>query len=562
MHISLDAALQRPPLPGTVGDKLLTAFPGAAAAYSLRALNGNANDVVRVRRDGDNDERNFTADGLSLRVTDFVNGTEETSLPGDLVTPFAAYSLRKVRTLYTGDAVQIRRASDNIEVNVAFDSNNEVSTSSAITNVTESPDAGDTSATTLGEFLSGNDGFVVTWYDQSGNGNHATQGTASGQPKIAASGSLLTNGISFDGDLSLQKITTDTTTAASIFGVFTKGTSSASGSRPMGYQEAATTGTNSLAFAMDNTLRFDGASTSAGSQTIPTSGLFLATTIKVSNTEANNFVNGASNIANSSLTLNDTDVRPTLGHSNTTPTFTYDGNIKEAIFYNSDQSANRFKIESNINNHYGLYTAAQNGFVNTWYDQSGNEKNAVAAADAQEPKIVSAGVLLTDGIEFDGTNDNLNTSSGVTFTSSDDLSLFSVINQDSTSGKNPVMSQDDGTGTGRSQLEGEDGDITSFIGGSIQTFGTIGTTESIVTVIYDDSANTLDAFKDGSQSGSQKTSITAEAANGALNIGKNKAGVQFFDGHINEIILYLSDQSDNRTAIESNIAAEYGITLS
>ena len=33
----------------------------------------------------------------------------------------------------------------------------------------------------------------------------------------------------------------------------------------------------------------------------------------------------------------------------------YDGHMEELILYNSDQSANRFKIESNINNYYGLY---------------------------------------------------------------------------------------------------------------------------------------------------------------------------------------------------------------
>ena len=153
MHISLDAALQRQPLLSTVGDKLLPTFPGAAAAYSLRALNGDANNVVNVRRDADNEERDFTAEGVALDLEDWVNGKLETTLPADVDTAAAAYSLRKVRSAYTGDAVQIRRASDNVEVNVAFDSNGEVSTSSAITNVTESPDQGDTTATTLGDFL-------------------------------------------------------------------------------------------------------------------------------------------------------------------------------------------------------------------------------------------------------------------------------------------------------------------------------------------------------------------------------------------------------------------------
>ena len=49
----------------------------------------------------------------------------------------AAYSLRKVNSSYSGDAVRIRRSSDDVEVDVAFDSDGKVSASSAITNIAE-----------------------------------------------------------------------------------------------------------------------------------------------------------------------------------------------------------------------------------------------------------------------------------------------------------------------------------------------------------------------------------------------------------------------------------------
>ena len=41
------------------------------------------------------------------------------------------------------------------------------------------------------------DGFVTQWYDQSGNANHATQGTDASQPKIVDAGSLVTGGLDF-----------------------------------------------------------------------------------------------------------------------------------------------------------------------------------------------------------------------------------------------------------------------------------------------------------------------------------------------------------------------------
>ena len=40
----------------------------------------------------------------------------------------------------------------------------------------------------------GNDGFVRTWYDQSGNGNNATQTTDGQQPRIVVSGAVETDG--------------------------------------------------------------------------------------------------------------------------------------------------------------------------------------------------------------------------------------------------------------------------------------------------------------------------------------------------------------------------------
>jgi hypothetical protein len=85
----------------------------------------------------------------------------------------AAYSVRKLRTAYTGSAIRVRRSSDNTEQDIGF-----------VNNIL------DTSALTT--FCSGTNGFVTTWYDQSGNGRNATQATAANQPQIVSSGSVLT----------------------------------------------------------------------------------------------------------------------------------------------------------------------------------------------------------------------------------------------------------------------------------------------------------------------------------------------------------------------------------
>jgi hypothetical protein len=57
------------------------------------------------------------------------------------------------------------------------------------------------------------------------------------------------------------------------------------------------------------------------------------------------------------------------------------------------------------------FCGAGDGFVKQWWDQSGNARHAVAAADTNEPKIVDSGVVvLKEGkpaIEFDGSDDYL-----------------------------------------------------------------------------------------------------------------------------------------------------------
>jgi hypothetical protein len=196
MHLSLKGSMDRQPLTDRLGDRLLAEYGGAAAAYSLRALNGNGDSVVRVRRASDNDEEDFTAEQIELgEMVNWVNSqtvppldigvlTPEGRIPvpeggTSIGIPAAAYSLRNLSTTYTGNVVDVRRSSDDAEDSFT---------------ATEVADG------TLTDWVGvGNDGFVTQWYDQSGNDNHATQGTNASQPKIVDGGVLVSDGISFNG---------------------------------------------------------------------------------------------------------------------------------------------------------------------------------------------------------------------------------------------------------------------------------------------------------------------------------------------------------------------------
>ena len=103
------------------------------------------------------------------------------------VPPAAAYSVRLLDSAlnvptYTGSCMRVRRDSDQVEVDVGFDSNDEFGLTSPVSN----PSSG--SFTDFADFIGHGgtpaNGFVRYWYDQSGNSLDAPQATAGSQAKI------------------------------------------------------------------------------------------------------------------------------------------------------------------------------------------------------------------------------------------------------------------------------------------------------------------------------------------------------------------------------------------
>ena len=83
-----------------------------------------------------------------------------------------AYSVRKLRTAYTGSCMRVRNRF-SVELDIGFDSSGNLDESALLTH------------------CGANDGLVVKWYDQSGNGGDMVQSSQSQQPKIVSSGAVL-----------------------------------------------------------------------------------------------------------------------------------------------------------------------------------------------------------------------------------------------------------------------------------------------------------------------------------------------------------------------------------
>lgn len=82
----------------------------------------------------------------------------------------AAYSLRKLRAAYTGNAVQVRRSSDGTFRDIGFTA------------------TGLLDEATLSAFVGTATGTVSVWYDQSGNGRNVSNATILEQPFIVSGG--------------------------------------------------------------------------------------------------------------------------------------------------------------------------------------------------------------------------------------------------------------------------------------------------------------------------------------------------------------------------------------
>ena len=256
----------------------------------------------------------------------------------------AAYSLRSLNSNYTGSAIRVRESIGNTEQNIGFD---------AFGNL-------DTSALT--SFCGSGNGFVTTWYDQSGNARNATQTTAANQPQIVNAGSVLMLNskprLSYDGTNDFFNHTLNIASGYSLLLGVVK--SLYNGTAPKGIY-----GVTAPSNILMNGLISNANSTEWGEYTNDwiTSGYSIfnnqfsiqsysdnSTTNPALNTLVTN--NNVVNRTSTGRYAGDGSERRYIGDNFGNY---FQGDMQELIAYNSDQSSNRTGIETNINDFYSIY---------------------------------------------------------------------------------------------------------------------------------------------------------------------------------------------------------------
>jgi len=489
----------------------------------------------------------------------------------------AAYSTRQLRFAQT-DCMVIRRASDSTTTTIGFDSEGNIDEAAITT------------------FCTGNTCTVSSWIDQSGNGNDATATTAR-QPTIYTGGALVKEG----GRLALLLDGTDDGfdlsaigAASSKFGFITHSVDSSDTAWSL---LAETVSTDVIPLAQSG-------SGSAGVFGYTMNNIYKDGSSVSPNTRGD--IYNAYTSAGQSLTALDFS-GDAVGVLFNRSSFVMQGKAQEVVLYASDKSTDRTSIEENIGDYYtqntplldtysgaaaayslrlldSTYTGSAirvrrssdnteqdigfnvfseldtvsllafagtgDAFVKTWYDQSGNSNDATQTTTSAQPKIVSSGAVITENGK---------------------PTLLSTV------GGQHLVKQTFSQTTMEAFLTTKVSSAFSYsagICGSDSAYALVAQENNTSTIINQNSGTVSYRLDSASWSPSNRDAVYTALEDNQRLVGISFNATSWSDLYLGytgtsalnmfsfqEVILYPSDQSTNRTNIESNIATFYGITL-
>jgi hypothetical protein len=224
--------------------------------------------------------------------------------------------------------------------------------------------------------------------------------------------------------------------------------------------------------------------------------------------------------------------------------------------------------------------ALDNGFIKTWYDQSGNARNFSQLTAINQPQIVNAGSILTSNgetiIDFNGTNSYMDGAWSSFFTSTtNDFSIFTVLKYDVSNVTQIPFGVTNGAATAAGSIDtvlhSYSSSSTDFyrVNGSITNYSTSIATEFGTTndnlVVFQKNGEINNAYNNNVLKASQTLSATLLASvptdtSFFLRLGTNRGYLSnWFNGNMKEMIIYPLNQSSNIIGINSNINSYYGI---
>jgi len=210
------------------------------------------------------------------------------------------------------------------------------------------------------------------------------------------------------------------------------------------------------------------------------------------------------------------------------------------------------------------FVGANNGFVTKIYDQSGNSAFASQSTAANQPKIVSSGTIIKvnskAAMEFDGVNDSLTFASNP-FVTKNTYSFFDV-------GKfyatvlnfNMMLSQSD---TEIEVRRGGGGGVVQFLMGGTGGAAPTGSAQinnlQKLFSFYRKSNIEAKAYVNNTQDGATLTPNSSTIGSSTLYLGSRSGTAYLYEGTMQEVLIFNTDQSANHSNINGNINTFYSI---
>lgn len=503
----------------------------------------------------------------------------------------AGYSTRRLATSAT-NLMRIREDAGDTETDIGYDSNNELDAAAIATHCGTA------------------NGFVVSWVDQSGNGNDADQSTNGSQPKIydgTTQAVITENGkpmLDQNGNNTALNLTTLTNSSCSFWGVVL----------PFGNYNTFVTADNNEILLMQQV------NTDPHTQGMGTPSYFINGSSFTGTTRADlrTELNSSQALVNAfDVDMSDA-VWTRLGWQYSIPAY----GMQEVLIWESDQSSNRTGIEENINSDYLIYQpdttptsglladytgaaaaysvrqlsdkavialrirrdsddeetnigfdsngdldttaisdfcSTANGYVTRWWDQSTNGNHADQATDTNQPQIYNGTAVIEENgkaaVSF--VNQHLATSS-ISVTNGAFLSVG--VGTAADAANRIMIGADDSPRVAQFLRRSSTGALESIgftsSGTAVTATGPSVSVDTQFLGIAEHTGTDLTVYADGV--GGTARTYTQRTDNSVLFVGARKINDEY-NGKIQELIHYADDQSSNRTGIETDINDYFSI---
>jgi len=202
------------------------------------------------------------------------------------------------------------------------------------------------------------------------------------------------------------------------------------------------------------------------------------------------------------------------------------------------------------------FVGANDGFVDTWYDQSGNNENATAVSTSKQPIIVSGGTLITSNslpsLRWDGVTNGTYLRTTTTI-SQPNTSFIVSHNLNPLNGGRHFYD-----GTAR-QLVGTTGgpDVVIYAGGGVVTDGAIPNDLALFSAIFDGSSSSIEVNNYSTTTGNPGTNGIGTTL--LIGSGDPPSLSTSLDGYYSELVIFDANKTTDKAGIKSDIMTYYSL---